>query len=184
MKTVEIECSYCGKKSNKRAAEIKRRRGKGKTEFYCNRSCHGKVNAHHIIVARGPTDGLDPGNRRDEYTPFKWYLRRCKDRENQKWPNPKKCDLTLYDLKELWLSQDGKCPFTGCELTLREFNDKRRSIPYDASLDRIDNSKGYIKGNVRFVSLMFNLARQSWSDNDVVMFCRDVTEEWFGGSDV
>ncbi len=176
MKTVEIICSYCGKKSDKRAAEIKRQRGKGRTEFYCNKSCHGKVVAHYVTQTESCTDQLDSGNRRDEYTPFKWYLRRCKDRKK------KECNLTLVYLKELWLNQKGVCPFSGCKLTLREFNDKRQCLPYDASIDRIDNSKGYIQGNVRFVSLMFNLARQSWSDNDVILFCRDVANEWFGES--
>ena len=43
-----------------------------------------------------------------------------------------------------------------------------------ASLDRIDNSVGYAPGNVRFVSVMANLAKWTWSDDELVSFCRDV----------
>lgn len=44
----------------------------------------------------------------------------------------------------------------------------------NASLDRIDNSKGYLKGNVRFVSMMANLARSTFSDNELIRFCKSV----------
>lgn len=46
--------------------------------------------------------------------------------------------------------------------------------PSNASLDRIDNSKGYIEGNVRFVALMANLARQSFTDEQMIAFCKAV----------
>lgn len=46
--------------------------------------------------------------------------------------------------------------------------------PQNASLDRLDQTKGYIKGNVRFVALIVNYARHSWTDNDVVTFARAV----------
>jgi hypothetical protein len=53
-------------------------------------------------------------------------------------------------------------------------NNKTDKNPYQSSLDRIDNNKGYIKGNVRFVCLMFNIARNDFSDNQVIEFCKQV----------
>jgi hypothetical protein len=44
----------------------------------------------------------------------------------------------------------------------------------NASLDRIDSQKGYLKGNVRFVALMANLARADFRDRDLLIFCRAV----------
>jgi len=35
--------------------------------------------------------------------------------------------------------------------------------------------KGYIKGNVRFVSLMANYCRNEFTDEDVKLFCEAVT---------
>jgi len=39
-----------------------------------------------------------------------------------------------------------------------------------ASLDRIDSSKGYIQGNVQFVAYGINLAKNNFSDADVISF--------------
>ena len=44
--------------------------------------------------------------------------------------------------------------------------------PEGHTLDRIDNDKGYVKGNVRFVSVIFNFARNNFSDQDVLNFCQ------------
>lgn len=45
--------------------------------------------------------------------------------------------------------------------------------PYQASLDRIDNNIGYMKGNIRFVSLIYNYAKNNFTDNDVAKFCQN-----------
>ena len=52
-------------------------------------------------------------------------------------------------------------------------NDSQLNIK-SASLDRIDNSKGYVQGNVRFVSVMFNFARNKFSDEEVIEFAQAV----------
>lgn len=44
----------------------------------------------------------------------------------------------------------------------------------NASLDRIDNSLGYVVGNVRFVAVMANLARGEYSDSELRSFCASV----------
>ncbi len=72
----------------------------------------------------------------------------------------------------------GVCPFTKQKLELKTHNYKTHRNPYQASLDRIDNSKGYIKGNVRFVALIFNYARNDFSDEQVLDFCQKVTEKF------
>jgi hypothetical protein len=48
--------------------------------------------------------------------------------------------------------------------------------PKNASLDRVDCSVGYVVGNVRFVSLIANLARSQFTDDDVLDFSRSVVE--------
>jgi hypothetical protein len=42
--------------------------------------------------------------------------------------------------------------------------------PDRASLDRIDSKKGYVRGNVEFISLMAQYAKNEWSRGDVEKF--------------
>ena len=44
--------------------------------------------------------------------------------------------------------------------------------PFMPSLDRIDSSQGYTLGNVRVVWLIENLARNLFTDDQVIEFCR------------
>jgi len=61
-------------------------------------------------------------------------------------------------------------------LTLPEGSSARKDkTVYRASVDRIDNSKGYIRGNLRYISIMANYCRNEFSDEEVKMFCEAVT---------
>lgn len=73
-------------------------------------------------------------------------------------------DITPEYLKQLWDSQHGICPYTGFDMELigNSLN--------QASLDRIDSTKGYIKGNVEFVCLFINLAKNKFPKEDVQEF--------------
>ena len=44
--------------------------------------------------------------------------------------------------------------------------------PFKPSPDRIDNSKGYTKENTRIVWMMENYARSTFSDEQVIEFCK------------
>jgi hypothetical protein len=44
--------------------------------------------------------------------------------------------------------------------------------PFRPSVDRIDSSKGYTKDNVRIVWFIENLAKNSWTDDVVMEFCK------------
>ena len=41
---------------------------------------------------------------------------------------------------------------------------------YQASIDRIDSSKGYVKGNVRYISVSANWLKNDLDDNHVMEF--------------
>jgi hypothetical protein len=55
-----------------------------------------------------------------------------------------------------------------CAATKSPLMPDEKDHPFAVSIDRIDNSKGYIEGNVRLVALMYNLARRKWDDVDVI----------------
>lgn len=172
MSKITVTCDTCNKEFEKARNEYNRRIRLGKDKFYCSLSCSGKSpeNVKHIVSNRsGYSVWLDKCNRKDEYSKFRPFLKLCRQRK-------KDFDLTLEYLKELWESQNGICPFTGFELEARTYDGKSDN-PLNiksASLDRIDNSKGYVKGNVRFVSVMFNFARNKFSDEEVIEFAQAV----------
>lgn len=163
MKTETIVCATCGAESEKRAAELKRQRKKGRTKFYCNLSCYGSSPevTTRIVENRGDYDiSQHAGNARDEFTPFRPHLRRAKKRKKH---GP--CNLTLEHLRDLWT---GKCVVTGLPITLPEWNDGKSDMRTTASLDRIDSSKGYVIGNVQWVSGCINLAKQDMTNEQIV----------------
>ncbi len=174
MKTIEITCTTCGKKSQKRKAEIDRRTRIGKTKFYCDMVCAGKEKSRHAHLLLLDTDydiSQHCDNRRDEFSDFKWYMKNT--RKNKRHNH----NVTLEYLKELWESQQGKCPLTGWLLRLKTHtNPSDRTNKYQASLDRIDSSKGYIKGNVRFIAVIANYAKNLFTDDDVIEFCEAVVK--------
>lgn len=173
MSKITLSCDTCNKEFEKSRNEYNRRIRLGKDKFYCSLSCSGKnpENVKHIVATKSgyPVWEHNP-KKHDEYSKFRPILRVCRQRN-------KDFDLTLNYLKELWESQNGICPFTGFELEARTYDGKSDN-PLNirsASLDRIDNSKGYVKGNVRFVSVMYNFARNKFSDENVIEFAQAVT---------
>jgi hypothetical protein len=171
--TTEIICAVCGKCCIKKLAEINRQKKKGRNKFYCGRNCAGKDGVGHLKKYAGKfNQNLIPSNRYDEHTNFRWYIKNIIKNSKKRKQN---YDIDLAYLNELWEQQKGICPFTKQKLELRTHNYALiENRPYQASLDRIDNNIGYIKGNVRFVALIFNYARNNFSDEQVIDFCKQV----------
>lgn len=167
--TVKLRCAGCGVQFFKEKREYTRQKKRAnQSRFYCTQSC--QVSSSNFKSPRGDRSGkwLVPGNRRDEFTPFRWYIIRIKQRP-QKGPS----DVTLKSLRALWDKQSGICPITGWKLRLPNGTDGWKEGPStkNASIDRIDNSKGYLDGNIRFVSVMANLARGRFDDSELEEFC-------------
>lgn len=115
----------------------------------------------------------------DEYSPFRWHLRTIKSRTNRKnkKAKPKECNLTLQDLKDQWESQKGICPHTNWPLknmATSSPEDQLPKTPDRASLDRIDSSKGYVKGNVQFIALIAQLAKNNWEEKVLYEFAESI----------
>ena len=87
-------------------------------------------------------------------------------------------DLTASFLKALWDEQGGRCVLTGWLMKLplggRHPSGDRSRV--NASIDRIDGKYGYVQGNVRLVALAVNLARNQWSDSDLIELCTAVVQ--------
>lgn len=171
---IDVVCDHCGRTFQRERGELNRNGTKGRKR-YCSRSCAGKCMVSHFGDKR-KWDHLVSGRFTDEYSKFRVFLHRIGRRK-------KECNITVEDLKAQWEKQDGKCPYTGWLLqTPAHTRELRPIVPDAASLDRIDSSKGYIKGNIEFVCLMAQYAKNGFSREDVFTFCREVANLHSGGT--
>lgn len=172
---VEITCPVCKCRCLKPKNRVDWNTKRGKQTF-CSRSCLGTYSNK-----KNPERSL---GKRDELTPFSWFMPQIKRREHKKG---RVLLLTKDDLFEQWQKQRGICPYTGWALVLPWSGngwilrkaDKKVCNPKNirhASLDRIDCTKGYVKGNVQFTSIMVNLAKSTFSDEELVEMCSAVTK--------
>jgi len=74
---------------------------------------------------------------------------------------------------KLFLKQDRKCALTGIPL---HFSTRCWSKDSNASLDRVDSSKGYIKGNLQWVHKNVNMMKQQYSTELFLYLCKKVVD--------
>lgn len=161
MQNITLVCENCGKAFDRAIKEYKRNKRLGRKTF-CSLSCNAVIRNQQS--SKGNIESLITGSERDELSPFRWYINVC--RQRKKHEN----NLTLEYLKILWDNQNGKCPYTKVDLKLPETTEKRCNALDYASLDRIDSTKGYIEGNVEFVSVFINYAKNKFSREQVQDF--------------
>lgn len=73
-------------------------------------------------------------------------------------------------LADLLIKQDFKCALTGWDINAEKVQNNT------ASLDRIDSSIGYVKGNVQWVHKMVNMCKQSYSQEEFIEMCISIVE--------
>jgi hypothetical protein len=84
----------------------------------------------------------------------------------------------LENLLNKWENQGGKCPFTHRNLILRKtYRESLGNSTDRASLDRIDSEQGYTPENIRWVSVIAQYAKNTFSDDELIKFCKDVAEK-------
>ncbi len=153
----ECVCKNCGIIFEKPLTEI-RRSEKFNRPHFCSRTCTGKHNIKNFGDRKINYDiSKHSNNRIDGYTKFKYHYRNILKRNQE-------VDITIEDLKNQWDKQQGFCVFSGIKLTLSSYTKIEKNPIYTASLDRIDSSKGYIKGNIRWVSRAINWMKNNMDD--------------------
>jgi hypothetical protein len=82
-------------------------------------------------------------------------------------------EVTKEYLWQLYEQQNGKCALTGLEII---FADKTTE-PNEASLDRIDSSKGYVNGNVQWVHKDINKMKMELPQERFIKLCKFVSNK-------
>jgi len=80
-----------------------------------------------------------------------------------------KISITIKDAWELFLKQKRKCALSGMPITIS--NKKSRNT---ASIDRIDSSKGYIKGNIQWVHKDVNFMKRIYEQEYFIDMCNRI----------
>jgi hypothetical protein len=109
-------------------------------------------------------------------SPFRFFLKLTRARAKKSIR--KICEIDESYLQELWINQKGICPYTGWTLQLPYGSEgwKGEVSTNRASLDRKDSSKGYVKGNLQFISFMANLAKNNFTESELIKFCQAVVK--------
>lgn len=167
-KLITINCDQCSNEFDKPVSEYNRNIAKDRKN-YCSRSCSAKANNKGVV--RNPIPPSNSDNRKDNFTKFRYYLRNSLKRFKDN-------DLTLEYLKQLYEVQDGKCPYSGVELILSTYTKIVKDPIYSASLDRIDSDKGYVQGNVQFVSMAVNYMKNCMSHEETITMCKIIANNY------
>ena len=77
-------------------------------------------------------------------------------------------NLTLRSVANMMNAR--KCYFTGVSIR----HDTRKDAPNKLTIDRVDASKGYIKGNVVACSLSFNQKKKDLTISDIELLYKKV----------
>lgn len=79
--------------------------------------------------------------------------------------------LTIEYVWDLFEKQNKKCALTGIDITMSETWTKFAANDWTASLDRIDNTKGYIEGNVWWVHKTVNKMKNTLGLEEFKYWC-------------
>jgi hypothetical protein len=154
-------CDNCGVEFEKPQSEIIRNKKLGRQNF-CSRTCVGLNNVKNFGDRRNNYDiSKHSGWKKDEFTKFRYHFRNIKSRN-------KEVDITLEDLRDVWNAQKEKCPYLGINLILNSYGKIKKDPITSASVDRIDSSKGYVKGNIQWISRAVNFMKSDMSEDDLI----------------
>lgn len=91
-----------------------------------------------------------------------------------------KLTITIDQLLDLYKKQNGLCHYTGEKLVLKAFTGKINSrknyngLKNYCTLDRLDNNKGYVQGNIVLSTYKVNIARGSLDYEEFLRICHNI----------
>ncbi len=86
-----------------------------------------------------------------------------------------KFNLTIKYLWNLFLKQNKRCAYSNQELTFSR-NICLKPQDQTASLDRKNNLKGYVVGNVQWIHKDINFMKQDMGDKEFIKMCKKISD--------
>jgi hypothetical protein len=170
---VSLTCSYCNKTFEKETWRYNQRVKRGQSLFYCSDECSR-------IVRRGRPWGEEAKANKgySPYcfvdSPFYTFIKQLQNRPKKKRQN---MDLDVTFLSDIWEKQQGRCALSNIPMELICEGSRTQNLQ-SASLDRINNKLGYSKGNVQFVCLGINYAKNRHSDDHFLSFLDKIVDNY------
>jgi hypothetical protein len=103
------------------------------------------------------------------------FLRQNLARAHSRGSSSKKINIELDELYEIGEKQEWKCAYTKRQLEFtRGGAFGNNTNPLSCTIDRIDSSKGYVKGNVQLISWIANCAKNAMTHDQFIDLCKTV----------
>lgn len=84
-------------------------------------------------------------------------------------------NITIHELQDLLEVQNFKCALSGMDIKYNpNIGVKANQTTNLASVDRIDSSKGYVKGNIQWVHKDINTMKMDLNQNQFIDYCRKI----------
>ena len=83
-------------------------------------------------------------------------------------------NLDLEYIQELLENQNYKCALSGLDIELYKLSSS--DTKQSASLDRIDNSKGYTKGNIQWLHKIVNMMKHIQDQKEFIEICKKIAQ--------
>lgn len=84
-------------------------------------------------------------------------------------------NLELQYIIDLWNSQNGICALSGLPMT---FELKQGRVPTNVSIDKIDRTLGYTKGNIQLVCMACNQIKSDLTELEMYNFCKNIVKQY------
>lgn len=85
-------------------------------------------------------------------------------------------DLSIEYIWDIYLKQNRKCAISGRDISFIRNHSIGGRGGQTASLDRIDSSKGYVRGNVQWVDKLVNVMKWNIPEHLFIEICKTITE--------
>jgi len=159
----------------------KESRGGERRMWKCLCDCGNMIDREESTIIRNLTQScgcMHPrnttGEQRESFKGFKQltgqYLSSLRNRAKSRnliWDE----DITPEYLWNLYEAQNKKCKLSNLEIKFESLTNQKKGLEQTASLDRIDSTKGYIKGNVQWLHKDINKMKMNLSEERFIELC-------------
>ena len=147
------------------------------TMYECLCDCGKTTVTYSTHIIRGNTKSCGCGHPKGEtvynykghgeITGNRWdQISKSAERSNRKYRRELEFTITIEYAWDLFLKQERRCALTGIGLFF-----SKKAYLNTASLDRIDNLRGYVEGNVQWVHKDINKMKNKFEQDYFIKMC-------------